>query len=418
MTAQAVRVKMPPLYAKQRAAFFGPSRYSVCESTTKGGKTVGCLVWQGAQVLEDPLGREHWWCSPIYAQSAIGYRRAKKMYRGIYTSKNDSEMRLAFGNGATWWFKTTKDPDNLFGEDVASVVMEEYTRMKEEAWHAVRSTLTYTEGPARFIGNVKGRGWGFRLARAAENGAAGWEYHRITADDAVAAGVLTRSEIEDAERELPAHIFRELYFCEPSDDGGNPFGIQHIEACTVDGLSDGEPVVWGVDLARKVDWTVAIALDEDQRVCRFERWQRIPWSETRSRLLRLIDGTRALVDATGVGDPIVEELAREQPQIEGEVFSQKRKQQLMEGLMGRIQGHEVAFPDGPIRAELDLFEYHYTGSSYRYAAPEGPGMHDDCVMALALAVEGHRGNVAPLITLGTQATWDDDDDDEGWTRWD
>jgi hypothetical protein len=47
----------------------------------------------------------------------------------------------------------------------------------------------------------------------------------MTAYDAVAGGVFPLSEIEDAKRALPEHVFRELYLAEPSDDGGNPFGL-------------------------------------------------------------------------------------------------------------------------------------------------------------------------------------------------
>ena len=43
------------------------------------------------------------------------------------------------------------------------------------------------------------------------------------------------------------------------------------------------------------------------------------------------------------------------------------------------------FPDGPIVSELEAFEYSYTRTGVRYGAP--PTMHDDCVVALALAVE-------------------------------
>jgi hypothetical protein len=57
----------------------------------------------------------------------------------------------------------------------------------------------------------------------------------------------------------------------------------------------------------------------------------------------------------------------------------------MEGLAVAIQQREITFPEGPITNELNAFEYEYTRTGVRYSAPEG--MHDDCVMALALAVE-------------------------------
>ena len=207
--SDSLRVNLSALYPKQRDALFDPSRYVAIEGSTKSGKTVGAITWQAAQVLRDGLSLNHWWLAPVYNQARIAYRRAKVMFRGVYRSSNDTELRLTFRNGAVWWFKTAEKPDNLYAEDVGSAVFDEYTRARQEAWHALRSTITATEAPVRFIGNVRGRGWGYQLARKAEAGEPGWGYHKIIAQDAVDAGVLSADEIDDARRTLPEHVFRD-----------------------------------------------------------------------------------------------------------------------------------------------------------------------------------------------------------------
>src|SRR5262249_55791682 len=156
---------------------------------------------------------------------------------------------LTLLNGAVIWFKSGDTPDTLYGEDVYGAVIDEATRCKAEAWHAVRTTLTATNGPVRIIGNVKGRrNWAYALARQAEGGAPGTHYAKLTADDAIDAGLFGRDELESAEHQLPHDVFRELYYAEPSDDEGNPFGITAIRQCLAP-LSRREPVVWGWDLA-------------------------------------------------------------------------------------------------------------------------------------------------------------------------
>jgi hypothetical protein len=183
-------------------------------------------------------------------------------------------------------------------------------------------------------------------------------------------------------------VFRELYLAEPSDDEGNPFGLSFIEACTMKSIGHGAPVACGVDLAKSHDWSVVIGLNRDSEVCGFERWQG-PWETTETKILGLVGRTPTLIDSTGVGDPIVERLQKKRRNVfTGYHFSSSSKQKLMEGLAVAIQSGAVRFPDGPIRAELELFEYQYTRTGVRYSAPEG--YHDDCVMALALAVEHHR----------------------------
>jgi hypothetical protein len=89
---------------------------------------------------------------------------------------------------------------------------------------------------------------------------------------------LKADEVAEAQRDLPEQVFKELYLAEPSDDQGNPFGIDAIYKCVAP-MSNKEPVCWGWDLAKSVDWTWGIGLDEDGAVCRSERWQS-PWEET------------------------------------------------------------------------------------------------------------------------------------------
>jgi hypothetical protein len=91
-----------------------------------------------------------------------------------------------------------------------------------------------------------------------------------------------------------------------------------------------------------------------------------------------------LIDSTGVGDPIVEELQRSLPCVESFKFTSQSKQQIMEGLAARIQSGGIGFCDGWLRDELEAFEFEYSRSGVKYSAPSG--VHDDGVCALALAV--------------------------------
>lgn len=389
-----VNYDRPYLYPKQEEAIFSPARTAVVEASTKSGKTVGCLVWICEQAFGLKAGSNVWWVAPVYPQAKIAYRRLKRFLTngGLPYKKNDTELTLTLINEVNIVFKTGEKPDNLFGEDVFAVVLDEATRMREEAYFAVRTTLTATRGPMRIIGNVKGRkNWAYKMARKAEAGAVGMAQYKITALDAVEAGILELAEIEGAKEDLPADVFAELYMAEASDDQGNPFGLKYIAAC-VKPMSERRPVAWGWDLAKSVDWTVGVGLDEQGTMCRFLRFQK-SWRETREIILRETGEVPADVDSTGVGDPIVEDLQAEgRDNFEGYKFTQLSKQQLMEGLAVGIQKKAVGYPENsaeiPVQGELEMFEYIYTRTGVRYSAPEG--FHDDCVCGYALAY--HRLN--------------------------
>lgn len=386
----------PKLYTKQEAALFCSERYSWIEGSTKSGKTAGCMAWlvEQAFIFGKP-GREFWWVAPVFATAEIAFNRIRRGLHRDHIEVNLKNLTIKLkANGAFLRFKSGEKPDGLYGEDVWACVMDEASRMRQEAFYAVRSTLTATGGQLRIIGNVKGRkNWFYNGCRKAEGGEPNHTFHKIIATDAVAAGIFPQSELDDARAALPEAVFRELYLCEPSDDGGNPFGLKYIRS-NIGEISKKPPVAYGSDLAKSIDWTVIHGLDEDGRTCEHHRFQ-LPWTQTMARLRLICGHTTTAVDSTGVGDPIVEQLQAgqgEHSNFIGYKFTQQSKQMLMEGLAVAIQQNEIQYPDGVIVSELESFEYEYTRTGVRYTAPEG--QHDDCVMALALAVHAKKNRAA------------------------
>lgn len=424
------------LYPAQRAAIFDPARISIVEASTKAGKTIGCLSWLFEQAADKGKpGREFWWIAPVYGQAEIGYRRMKlRLPKSIY-KPNESKLTLTLINGARIAFKSGEKPDGLYGEDVWAAVMDEASRMREEAWYAVRSTLTATRGPVRIIGNVRGRkNWFFRLARAAEAGDPDMAYHRLTAHDAAAAGVLDADEVAAARRDFERlgklDVFEELYMAKASEDGANPFGIKAIRNCIAP-LSTNPLAVGGVDLAGRGahnvnesgerddrDYTAIVALDRDGAACHIERF-RLPHAETMGALQRILARTPTLMDSTGSGDPIVEWCQRQgRMMVEGYTFTPRSKQDLMERLALAIQTEEIHFPEGELVSELESFEFEYTRNGVRYSAPAG--LHDDLVCALALAVmkRPYRSSITDLpMGIPGQSKWQGAGDNDAWRKY-
>ena len=381
-----IAVDLPAPYKKQEDAIWAPERYSLIEGSTKSGKTAGCLMWQAQQLLEGPPNSLHWWIAPTFQQAKIAYRRAKRDFDGLYIKALGSpEFRLEFKGDRVWQFRSGENYDSLYGEETTSIVLDEASRMREDAWTAARSTVTTTEGPIRAIGNVAGKGnWFYKMCRRAEAGEPNYAYHKLTARDAVDAGVMSQEELDQARRDLPEPVFLELYFCEPADDALNPFGNEALDAAYYEtGLLKGAPVVFGVDLARKQDFTVVLGIDKIGNVSYYDRFQ-LPWNEAYDRIKKGVGKKPVLIDATGIGDPISTELRNRGLNITPYIFSTESKQHLMEGLRIAFSDRAVKHDLPQLRAELDVFEYHHTPSGrVVYKAPEGST--DDGVMALSLA---------------------------------
>jgi hypothetical protein len=409
----------PRLYPKQAEAIFCPQRYGIVEASTKSGKSAGAFCWLFEQALQAPhVGARYYWVAPWYKTARIMFDRAigpMRLPAGLYTA-NKSDMSITLRrNGAVIEFRSAEKPDALFGDDVQAAVLDEMTRMRPEAWHAIRSTLTATQGPVRMIGNVKGRrNWAFLLAQDVRAGklkeTGRWHYAKLTAYDAVDGGVLAASEVEDARLTLPDHVFRELYLAEPTEDGACPFKPQYRP------LSTKAPVAWGWDLGKAVDFTWGIGLDEDGLVCRSHRWQRVAWPRTVERIVALTLDVPALVDSTGLGDPVLDQVQQRQQELlhrggnfEGFKFTAPSKQQIMEGLALGLETPNVygvacgceglECPHCQLRLELEGFEYEATRNGARYSAPAG--MHDDGVCSLALAY----AKWSALKKMGSVALW-------------
>jgi phage FluMu gp28-like protein len=379
----------PQLTGYQQRFLYTPARFTIIEAATKTGKTTACLVWLFEQALRGGRGEQFWWVAPTKRQAQMAFRRMCRMLGELPATlhtQRQSIPEIELWSGALLSFRTGKNPDYLYGEDVHAAVLDEASRCEEETWVALRSTLTATGGPAKLIGNVVSEhNWMHRLAMRArrEGEAGGWAYFRITADDAIAAGVVRPEEIADARLSMSERQFRALYYCEPPPDAGNPFGHEFLAACTLPGLS-GQPVVaFGADLARHHDYTAIVGLDARGHVAVCMRF-RLDWGGTFQRLLAVLGQTPAVIDSTGVGDPIVEQLRRHLPRVRGFRFSAHTKQQLMEDLAMAIQQTELRFPPGDLADELRSFRATTTPSgTVQYGAPAG--QHDDLVCALALA---------------------------------
>jgi hypothetical protein len=314
----------------------------------------------------------------VGAVAVIAFKRMKRgippyFVRKVISGKGDEHIVLL--NGAVIRFKSAEVPDNLYGEDVWAAVLDEASRMRADAFYAIRSTLTATRGPLRIIGNVKGRkNWFFLGCRKAEGGEPGHCYHRIPRS-------MPSPQVSFRKRNwtTPAGRCRMRFTASCTcvsrpTTAATPFGMQFIRQ-NIAPLSHKPPSVFGADLAKSVDWTVLHALDADGVTCAHHRFQ-LPWKETRERIRLICGGAPTVLDSTGVGDPIVEELQRTGSNFQGYKFSQQSKQKLMEGLAVAIQSGEVQYPDGSNRfLSLRSFEYEYARTGVRYSAPEG--QHDD-----------------------------------------
>lgn len=380
---KAVEVRLMRLYPAQQAMASHPARFKVVMAGRRTGKTSMSIRMACDSLLK---GHMVGYFTPTHKLALEVWREFGNRLRPVISRQNeqDRRMELVTGGVLECWTMDSQDPAR--GRKYHRVIIDEagITRDLLDIWQAaIRPTLVDFGGDALFLGTPKGRRHGFvtLFQRGMQEEGGEWQSFRLATTD---NPYIPPEEIETARKELPADIFAQEFEGVPIDDGACPFNLTKIRQHVGD-LSTKPAVVYGIDLARSVDYTVVIGLDAWKRVAVFERWQ-APWSDTKQRIVNLVGKTPCVVDATGVGDAIVADLQLMGVAAAAHVFTQSSKLRLMQRLIAAFEAEELTLPAGPIISELETFEFHFTPNGVRYEAAKG--CHDDTVMALGLALHG------------------------------
>ena len=275
-----------------------------------------------------------------------------------------------------------------------------------DVWHYVlRPTIAQTLGWAVFVSTPKGRNWFYDLfSRGLDPSETEYTSFRFPSN---ASPYFPEKAWEEAKRTLPADVFRQEYEAEFLEDSAGVF--RNIEGCLNADLGAwnaeyARSVVIGCDVAKHTDWTVLIAMDAETGRCfAMERFNQLDWPIQKERILGFVRKYRGrlILDASGVGDPIFDDLKRVYGDIEAFKFTSNSKTELVQRLIVAVEQRRVSWPctracgtaQGTpsswdiLTAEMRRYEYQISPSGgLTYSAPSG--YHDDCVMALALA--NHR----------------------------
>jgi hypothetical protein len=382
-----VRITLAKSHPGQQVIAANPARFKVVMCGRRFGKTAfGVREACDVALAGHPVG----WFAPTYKYVLEVWRELLQRLQPVIARSNDQERRIELVTGGVIEMWTMDTPDPGLGRKYKLAIIDEAGIVPDllMIWQrAIRPTLVDLSGGGLFLGTPRGRRHGFVVLfnRGNDANEPDWASFRAKTLDNPYIPV---EEVEAARRELPPEVFAQEFEGIPTDDGANPFGLDAIRRA-VNGHEPasrhGPAVVYGVDLARSLDFTVVVGLDAYRQVVFLERWQ-APWAVTKQKVREMVGQTPIVADATGVGDAIVADLQQMGVDVTPHVFTQPSKLRLMQRLVAAFQGDELKIPDGWLVGELEAFEFMYTATGVRYEAPSG--FHDDGVMALALALYG------------------------------
>jgi phage FluMu gp28-like protein len=371
-----VDVTLPKPHDAQRVVLDSAARFRVLKCGRRWGKS---LISQSISVEYGIEKKKVAYITPTYQLGKVFFQELIKELPAKILTKNEADLVINFITGGSIRFFTGERLDNMRGLKFHLAIVDEasYIANLEDGWNnAIRPTLTDYKGKAIFLSTPKGRNFFYSLFM--RHGEPDWESFSFSTYD---NPFIDPKEIDDAKRQLPRAVFEQEYMANPMENAANPFGSDNIRAC-IKPLSKLPTLYYGIDLAKSVDWTVIIGLDKNGDVSYYQRFQK-DWKQTKDFILTIDRSKPVLIDSTGVGDAIVEDIQKSFQKMTGFKFSSSSKQQLMEGLASSIHKKEISVLSGVMQDELEIFEYRYTSTGVKYTAPDG--FHDDTVIALALA---------------------------------
>lgn len=384
-----IEITLPKPHANQVKVLQERERFNVLDCGRRWGKSVLSINLISETALDGfPAG----YFAPTYKLLEGAYKETIQNLEPVIKRKHDNQfIELITGGVIEFWSLDNQYAGRSRKYKRAIVDEAAFVKSLWVAWtEAIRPTLTDLIGDAWFMSTPRGKNDFYKLYQRGVSGEPNWKSWQMPTNS---NPFINANELEDARRDLPEAAYNQEYLAEFSDNAANPFGVNHIRE-VVKPKSNLSVECYGVDLAKSFDWTVVTGLDRNGDVCYFERWQS-DWGQTKRRLIDLLKGTHTLIDSTGVGDPIVEDIKRQCYGVDGFHFSSTSKQQLMEGLANAIQTKKIGILAGVMQDELESFEFQYGRTSVKYSAPTG--MHDDCVCSLALAYAAKNKVSSPYL---------------------
>ena len=378
----------------------------VCFAGRRWGKTDGNVFRLMQGVSMNP--GIYWWVGLSWVSASMkrAWRLLKWYTRQVWIKAGQdpkphirlADKELHWPGGGEIWLRTAEREDSLIGEGLKGAVLDEFSLMRETVWteHIQPALLDYG-GWVSFSGVPKGNNWAAQLWQKAHQ-MEGWlAFRRTTYDNPF----IDPAKIDEMRATMPERLFRQEILAEVVADAGALF--RNVERCAMAVPQDeGQDTVFGVDWGKDVDFTVITVFDKEGRMVAFDRFNKIDYMVQCGRLHALARRYKPQVivaEQNAMGVPLIEQLKREGLPVYAFNTTLATKALIVEDLELAFETGEIEILDESVLInELHAFEMDRLPSgTVRYRAAQG--MHDDCVMSLALAWYGYKRKTMRVRTM-------------------
>lgn len=310
----------------------------------------------------------------------------------LFISANRSTYTIRFRNGNVWQFHSAENYEGMRGATLTHLICDEYAYFREGVRTKVLAPMLAVKGQkAIYCSTPCGKNDFWRLSQYCLDRNPGWV--EFVGDYAM-TGNHALQTFADAQRPLlPDDVYRQEYEAAFIDGGGAVF--RHIDRLfSLDEMAaPGKRHYAGIDLGQMHDRTVVVVFNEKGQMVHFKRFELSEQMDSEPMITQLADTlsryphTEAFVE-TNFNRSVLDALRTRfrLTHTYGFQTNNANKQDAIGKLIDTIDHAIISAPRIEVlRRELENYQVSFTPtqSRIRYGAPTG--LHDDCVMALALA---------------------------------
>jgi hypothetical protein len=394
-----VTITLPRPLHWQHDVMQANARFSVLACGRRSGKST---LGQHQLILTALSGRPAGYFAPSYKLLGEFWRELRTLVEPVTRNKSEQDHRLELVTGGVLELWSLDDPNPARGRKYQRVVVDEAAMVPNllDIWQlAIRPTLADYAGDAWFLSTPRGMNDFHQLYQLGQDPLEPvWRSWQMPTS---VNPYIHPDEIEAARHELPERAYAQEYLAQFVQlEGAGVFrGVQGVSRLKQMPPQRGHTYVFGVDWARSNDFTVISVLDAtlNEQVA-LDRFSNIDFEFQAERLHKwaeLYHPVQIVAEANSMGGPLVERLqtgyarllgsARAALPIYAWTATNASKDAAVRSLALAIEQNQISLLDDPVQtSELLAFESSVTVTGMvRYSAP--PGLHDDCVVALALA---------------------------------
>jgi hypothetical protein len=376
---------------QKEVLFQNPQRFKVLIWHRRARKTT-TAIYQMVVQAQRRVG-VYWHIFPTYGEAKDAVWRDPHMLfdiipNSLIARKNETELVIYFKNGSVYQLKGSDDPEALRGPNPVGVIFDEFDTQKADAWGVVEPIIRANGGWVWFIGTPRGKQKLFEFYHRGQTGHSEWCSWLLKASQ---SGIVPADQLVESKKSMTDSLYRQEWECEFIEAAGSVFrGVEEIMVATPKPPEKEHLYLMGVDLAKVQDFTVIRVYDRDTNSLVYsDRFQTLEWPFQKMKIAavaRHYNKALTILDATGIGDPIADDLIRAGVSVIPFKITEVSKKDIIEKLSIWIEQKKIKL----IKNKETLFEYenfsYDIGPTGKIRYNARSGLHDDIVLADALAV--------------------------------